>query len=342
LANIFKFILSKIWINIGGGTAPRFIYPSKELVELSYFENSTVDIIWGNPFRRSNHQFPFRVLEELTLVFSVEYPPGFQTTSITAIFDPPTLDIRLYNDTISEIYPNSEDRPMPRTTLTLSLDKPPDPNYPPKDMVLKINVQIIRKYSNIIFAFGPAGVLSSIIGQYWKLNYGSDFGKRNCTFLVKIKPFRDAELRIPKPINIDLNDMISTPLYIRNRGTHIEQFGIRYKEKSFNVYVNVPGPITLAPGEIGNPQIGIISKPLIYDPGTLNTVDIEVFPYDEPEKVLASGTLTIQTKGFSIQGFFSNPFQRAVIHIGFVLFFILIFIYIFYKSYLKNKSKTNQ
>jgi len=315
LQQIWALLLSLKWYNVGSGPYAKYFYAEPDYVELEYLGNTTVDLIWGveNPDRRPYHRFQANIFPEFTLVYDAIFPEDIPNGAFRAIFDPPTFDILDYHE---EVGGNEAQASQATTKLTLFLDRPRDPSNPIQDFILKVNVSIYRKYGNIMSEFGP---IISFLSGIWKVNYEADIGHKFFYIHVKIKPYRNAELYMPSLIEMHLNDCKSTQIQIQNRGSHIEQFGFRIDSGKGSLLVNTPPPMTLYPGETGYAEVGLITKPVAYDRGTLHSVNVELYPYDQPNVTLSSGILSVRTQGFAIQGIFSFKYSWHLFFLGIII-----------------------
>ena len=314
---IWATLLSLKWYNVGSGKEPKYFYADPDYIELDYLGNTTVDLVWGveDPERRPFHRFQSNVFPEFTLVYDVVFPKDIPEDAFHAVFDPPIFDIVEYDE---EVGGSSAEAPQPATKLTLFLDIPGDPSNSIQDFILKVNVSIYRKYGDIMGEFGR---LISLLSGIWKANYEADIGHKSFYIHVKIKPFRNAELYIPPLVKMNLNDCKSAQIQIQNRGSHVEQFGFRIDDVGGSLLVNTPPPMTLYPGETGYAEVGLITKPVAYDRGTLHSVGIEVYPYDQPNVTLSSGVLSVKTQGFAIQGIFSFKYSWHLFFVGIIVIF---------------------
>ena len=333
IGNLINFLANKIypifgWLMIGTGPAPRFLYANRSFIELDYLGNETVEIIWGNPTRDSYHKFPVNIFDEFTIMnFTLEFPDcgNVQEDAIHAYFDPPTIDLRAYTEYWNKEKESrgleKEDVPMPRSKLHLSLDLPRDPSKPIQDFILTINATLYRKYGDLIGFLGIVALPP--FSKIWKANFNVTYPSRTCSILVKIKPFRNATLYVPPLVNVRLNECKSTRIKVQNRGRTIEQFGFNITNISGNhsLLVNTPSPITLYPNETRYVNVGLITKPIPYDRGTLHSVTIKLYPCDQPNATLATGVLSVYTQGFDIKGIVNTDYYQELIFIVLVVFF---------------------
>jgi hypothetical protein len=312
---IWATLLSLKWYNIGSGPTPKYFYADPDYIEVDYLGNTTVDLVWGveNPDRKPYHRFQSNVFPEFTLVYDVVFPKGIPEDAFHAVFDPPTFDIVEYDE---EVGGNDAKALQPATKLTLFLDIPRDPSNPIQDFILKVNVSIYRKYGDIIGIFGT---LISFLSGIWKANFQADIGHKSFYILVKIKTFRNAEMYMPSLVEMRLNDCKSAQIQIQNRGSHVEQFGFRTYGEGDSLLVNTPPPMTLYPGETGYAEVGLITKPVAYDRGTLHSVGVDVYACDQPNVTLSSGVLSVRTQGFAIQGIFSFKYSWHLFFVGIIV-----------------------
>ncbi|MBU0498210.1 MAG: hypothetical protein KKG04_09715 [Candidatus Thermoplasmatota archaeon] len=342
---IVNFLANKLlpligWFNIGSGYAPKYFFAEPAVIEIDYLENTTIDIVFGST-RRESSGYQERVYDEVTLIYDAEFPPGIQENAWSVTFDPPVMDLRTYTqDYIDQGYKASE-IPSPRTKLHLKLDIPPTTENPIQDLILRVNVSIVRKYTNL----GKSGAFGGpILGRlaafpYRKAYNEVSIGTKGCDIFVKVKPLRDAELILPDQIEMNPNDLKGARIAVRNRGSYIEQFGFRVYGYGKNLLVNSPSPITLAPGEIGYTEIGLVSRPIAYDRGTLHSITVEVYPYDQQNLTLVSGELTVRTKGFALQAVFSFRYSWHLFFAAIIIIFILILIAIIRRIKIHNLIK---
>jgi len=318
------------WYMVGSGPYPKYFYADPDYIEIDYLGNTTVDLVWGveNPERRPYHRFQSNVYPEFTLVYDVVFPKGIPEDAFHAVFDPPTFDIVEYHE---EVGGTDAKAPQPATKLTLFLDIPRNPSNSIQDFILKINVSIYKKYGDLISSpksDGGGFGIGAFTGKFWRANFEADIGHKNFSILVKVKPFRNAELYVPSLVNMHLNDCRTAQIQVHNRGSHIEQFGFRVNGEDDSLLVNTPGPVTLAPGEMGYVDVCLVTKPIAYDRGTLHSVSVEVYPCDQPNVTLSSGILSVRTKGFVVSNVPTIEYFWHIFFAGLIIFFFVILILI--------------
>jgi hypothetical protein len=323
MAEIFKLIG---WYNIGSGKTPKYFYSAPGLIEIDYLETVTIDLVWGvnstDPDKKPWHRFQKPVFPEFTIYYEAVYPEDIPQGAFKAVFDPPMFDVREYDEQVGG---TDAQATQVTTKLNLTLDIPPDPNNAIQDFILQINVSIYRKYGNLIGIFR----LGAFFGGFWRVNYQAEIGRKTFFIHVKVQPFRNAEIYMPSAIEMDLNDLKSATVKVQNRGSHVEQFGFRVSGEGDSLLVNTPPPITLYPGEIGFAEVGLVTKPLAYDRGTLHNIRVDLYAYDQPDVILSHGDLTVKTQGIALQGIFSFKYSWHLffIIIGLLLLLIIYTIY---------------
>jgi hypothetical protein len=192
-----------------------------------------------------------------------------------------------------------------------------------------VNVSIYKKYGDLIAPIKSGGFgIGAFFGKFWRVNFNASIGHKNFSLLFKVKPFRNAELYVPSLVNMHLNDCRTAQIQVQNRGSHIEQFGFRVNGEDDSLIVNTPSPVTLTPGQIGYVDVGLITKPIAYDRGTLHSVNVEVYPFDQPNITLSSGILSLRTKGFVISNVPTIEYFWHIFFAGLIIFFFVILILI--------------
>jgi len=331
LENIFK----AIWYNVGSGPTPKYFFAEPSLIVIDYLGNATVDLVWGveDSERKQYHRFQPQVFTEFRIEYEAVFPDEIQENAFNVVFDPPLYDVVEYDKQVGGTNPNAS---QPTTKLYLSLERPSDPGNPIEDFILKINVSIYRKFGDIITVFG---FLPSFLSGIWKANYAADVGHKTFEIFVKIKPFNYVDLVMPQPVYMHINDLKSTRIKLTNLGSHVRQFGFRAKNNSGSLLVNTPPPITLYPGETGYAQVGLVSKPVAYDRGTLHSVEIEVFACENESVILEKGVLNVKTQGFAIQGIFSFKYSWHLFFASIFIIFILLIYWIFKRIKIGSSCK---
>jgi len=339
---IWAKLLSLKWYNIGSGKMVKSFYAEPDYIEIDYLGNATINIVWGvqnrtdeekrNPWHRLNTN----ITNELTITYYAIFPENVTENTFHVVFDPPIFDVLEYDRKVGGTSSHAQ---QPTTKLTLSMDLPADPNRPIQDFTLKIKVIMVMKYGDLItYLSGSPGNFKllkqannffiMLLGHYLKANYLAEtrIYRYNVSLFVKVKPFRNAELYLPSLVNMHLNECKSAQIQVQNRGSHIEQFGFRVNGEDHSLLVNTPSPITLAPGEVGYVGVGLVTKPIAYDRGTLHSVSVEVYPCDQPDVTLSSGILSVRTKGFVVSNVPSIEYFWHVFFAGLIIFFFVILI----------------
>jgi hypothetical protein len=344
-------LLGMIWYNIGAGPYAKYFYANPSVVEIDYLDNVSTELIWGTERleRRNYHRFQPQVFPEFTLIYEAIFPPEVPEGAFRVIFDPPTFDVRDYHDfwdpqvTSGEI--PVESVAQASINMTLFLDIPADPENTFQDFILKINVSIYRKYGQLLAPLFMGGFgRFAFFGGFWRISNVADIGHKSFDLFVKVAPYREAEIiSISPPIEMQPNDLKNAKIQVQNRGSHIEQFGFKVSGAGDTLYVNTPSPITLSPGEIRTLDIGLITKPLAYDRGTLHTVSVDMYPTDTPNITIATGDLTVRTKGFALQSIFRFRFSWHIFFAISIILFLIILIAIIRRvqllRYLKKPRK---
>ena len=140
------------WFNIGASNKTKYFFAEPAVIELEYFKNETVDIIWGvqNESKDMWHRFQPDVNEEFTIYFDVIYPPNINKEALHATFNPPAFDILEYHEKVGGTEAHA---PQPKTVLNLSLDINPKHAIPVKDFILTVKATVHMKYGNLINIF---------------------------------------------------------------------------------------------------------------------------------------------------------------------------------------------
>jgi len=337
-------VLAWKWVNIGSGLKVKSFYTEPDYIEIDYLGNATVDVVWGVQNRTDEekrdpwHRLNTNVTNEFTIAYDAIFPEGIPEDAFHAVFDPPIFDVLEYDRKVGGTTAHAQ---QPTTRLNLSMDLPPDPNNPIQDFILKINVTMVMKYGDLItYLSGPPGKFQLLTqaknfvimlsGHYLKVNYLAEnrVYRFNVSLFVKVNPFCNAELYVPSLVNMHLNDCRTAQIQVQNRGSHIEQFGFRVNGEDDSLLVNTPSPVTLAPGEMGYVDVGLVTKPIAYDRGTLHSVSVEVYPCDQPNVTLSSGILSVRTKGFVVSNVPTIGYFWHIFFAGLIIFFFVILILI--------------
>jgi len=345
---IVNFLANKIYkiifgFNIGSGVAPKYFSASPQVITIDYLGNASTQIVWGNP-KKPYHGFQTNVFSEMTFYYNVSFPDYIPESAFRYYFEPTTIDLEEYDKEMSSIYGDGGDankqKPMPYSTLHIILDEPPDPNNPIQDFILSVNVTIVRKFTNMIeteaFGADPENPdlfdkISTALGSigFLRVYSTSSVGQRSCQVFVKINPYRNATIYSSNPIQMKPDEKKTVSLRIQNRGSHVEQFGIRCTSNHKNLFVNTPGPVTIYPGQSRDINLGLVTKPIIYDHGTVNTVNLEVFPHDDPSSIIAITNITVICKGYNLGGvinFRTNPINIVYFSILSIIILIILII----------------
>ncbi len=254
-------------------------------IEIDYLGDAETTLTFGDP---TDEEFKLPVfLNEMVLFFEVEYPPGTPQEAWRAIFDPPFINAKTL----------VENGTFPQTKLHLSLTVPPDPNNPVNDMVLKVKLNITRKYGNLVVGQNWPWWIAVTMG-FWKFSGSGEEVDVDCNIFVKIKQYHYAEMDIQSaPIEMGYNEMESIPIQVRNRGNHRDSFSFQVTGGDDKLEVNTPYPITLDPGEIGYTTLGLTTLDILYDRGTVHSIKIETYSIFQPDEILDERTFTVTTKG---------------------------------------------
>jgi len=348
LQKCWAMLLGFKWYNIGSGPAPKYFYADPDHVEINYLGNVTVNLTWGVEDSERNpwHRFNSNTTKEFTIIYDIVFPEGMPKDAFHAVFDPPIFDVLEYDRKVGG---TSAHALQPTTKLTLFLDLSPDPSNPIQDFILDINVTMVRQYGDLITYLSGSpddpnlttskmplpllkikNIITMLFGRYLSATLLAETKpyRYNVSLFVKVNPFRNAELYVPSLVNMHLNDCRTAQIQVQNRGSHIEQFGFRVNGEDDSLLVNTPSPVTLAPGEIGYVGVGLVTKPIAYDRGTLHSVSVEVYPCDQPNVTLSSGILSVRTKGFVVSNVPTIGYFWHIFFAGLIIFFFVILILI--------------
>ena len=221
-------------------------------------------------------------------------------------FNPPTVSI---NETTLFV-----------TNATISLTSPPMADEPIQDTIIRITVYDTWAYNNLWFPapLDPEGTEYWIWGDKWYLGaftaplfwflgalggFGRLSGKiltdmYTVDVLVTVKPFHAAKIQALPPSKLSPNQITSIPVLIENQGNYNDTFKFQVRtEYGYPLLLTDNTTITLRPGEQGQALIGVAVPANILDTGTLHSLILETYSAEQPENIIASQRIFIETQG---------------------------------------------
>jgi len=221
-------------------------------------------------------------------------------------FNPPTVSI---NETTLFV-----------TNATISLTSPPMADEPIQDTIIRITVYDTWAYNNLWFPapLDPEGTEYWIWGDKWYLGaftaplfwflgalggFGRLSGKiltdmYTVDVLVTVKPFHAAKIQALPPSKLSPNEVTTIPVLIENHGNYNDSFKFQVRtEYGYPLLLTENTTITLRPGEQGQALIGVAVPAHILDTGTLHSLILETYSAEQPENIIASQRIFIETQG---------------------------------------------
>jgi len=305
--------------------------------------------------------------------YSFELAP-FENSSMDAWniqFDPPIIE--LYSNRNNLNWPGADSILKTNVSIMLKSDNV-DPSLFTQDIVLKVNIireelldkmstlkgppdYIFNDYENYlqkerealppgarIFYENPINIISaSTIGRITlfikNLQQPTHPIRVDSTVevLIKVDKYHLAEIMAPETVEIEPYEVMSIPVNILNRGSHIDTFNFNVNCDNEDLVVVPPPSITLEPGEVGEALVGVAAPRTIYSLGDLSSISVDAYSVDDPGNVF-SNVVTLQTKGVNTTGGSTINIFLVVITL-FVALLIVRYLLVRFKNKDKNREK---
>lgn len=261
------------------------------------------------------------IMKSQSITFEVlKYPSDNVDNRWRVTFDPPEV--------------NFEKGTIRKTKVTLSLSAPPvgGEGIQSGELVIKVNRSNVYGDLWNISAYGIVWFLSALfpmkVDDKWQLGWGTlsgdyDFGRINVTVLVKVDPYHEATIGVPEMVRLQPNQIKTLHINITNNGNYKDTFGFRIESEGNKIALSRPIYVSLRPGETKKTLIGISSKPILWDSGSLHKAEIKVFSLDNPDINITNRTILIETKGFYVSELYQTGLAGCLMMI---FFFVFIFI----------------
>ena len=260
-------------------------------------------------------------MESLSFRFNITKVPGDFNESWFVYFNPSIL--RLDQNNKSALY---------KINVSISLTKPPVGDLAIQNGILRINQIPTQQYDSFWNIFTENGDL------YTAFVYSRLFGKevagttsspkfknlRYIDILVKVKPYHNVSLMTEDYHTFSPNQVAAIPISVRNEGNYKDTIGFKIVSSNKKITLIDPIDVTLRPGETKDTLLGVAVPPDFFEVGTLHNITIQAFSIEEPNNIMVSKTIILQTEGFYLSEYFISI-------IGGILFLFVI-IYLFFYS----------
>lgn len=309
LEQLGVFLANNVYSFFSFGAPALVVKPG--FVEIGYNESVSFEIglidLKTQEFKDDSLQ---KIMSSESLTFEVlQFPSNNIDKRWRVTFDPPEV--------------NFEEGNKRKTTATLSLSAPPVGGQPLQSGELIIQINRNRAYKDL-WHYGPVWFFFALTGGWGRLSGQVDIGTPTVTLLVKVKPYHEAIIEVPELVQLQPNQIVTLPIDITNLGNYKDTLGFRIVSENKGVILSDPIDTTLLPGETKRTLLGIGVDPNLIDTGTIHEVDIEAFSLSNPNQILASRTVILETRGFYISEGNLAGFMAPVLLVFLIIIFFII------------------
>jgi len=217
-------------------------------------------------------------------------------------FNPPTVSLKA--------------TPMLVTNATISLTSPPMADEPIQNTIIRITIHDTWAMKNLWWPenksywpggdkykpFSPTAPLmwffGAVTGGFGKMSGQTLTDMYTVDVLVTVKPFHAAKIQALPPSRLSPNQITSIPVLIENHGNYNDTFKFQIRtEYGYPLLLTDNTTVTLRPGEQGQALIGVAVPAHILDTGTLHSLIIETYSADQPDSIIASQRIFLETQG---------------------------------------------
>ncbi|KYK25240.1 hypothetical protein AYK25_09680, partial [Thermoplasmatales archaeon SM1-50] len=243
-------------------------------------------------------------------------------------FNPPTVSLKQTS--------------MLVTNATISLTSPPMANEPIQNTIIRITVYDTWAMKNLWWpddrSYWPGGdnysflaitspgmwFLGAVTGGFGKLSGQTLVDTYIVDVLVTVKPFHAAKIQALPPSKLSPNEITTIPVLIENQGNYNDTFKFQVRtEYGYPLLITENTTITLKPGEQGQALVGVAVPANILDTGTLHSLILETYSAEQPESIIASQRIFIETQGIYFSEENSMYLLVVMVFFGIVLLLLI-------------------
>lgn len=273
-------------------------YAEPEVIKIGYGERVTIDIGMEDVIEQEWYLFKdddYHFLHALYLNFEVVGYPGDNKEIWSVNFNPSSI--------------KGTDGELLKTQMTVSLTSPPDASDKVQNGILKVRITEKYAFGNTWIPWNhPEKTPLHRIGWFIAAitaGFGSYTGQTmtseiDIDILVQVKQNKNIRFEALPLMTIKPGRTAMIPIDINNLGNYPETIGFRLVSDSQDIKISDRSSVTLRPGENKDMFLSVAMPPKLIDFGTLNTVKIQAFSYDQEEVTIAERTVYLESRGIYI------------------------------------------